>query len=195
MMSTFSQPQMRPTLVPGSTDTAVSCEGPAVGTVVPLDFESVAGLIDAVAGHNPERLSTLLTILWDGRFKAEARRVLEAAVTCRDPLSDLGTICKDALKTLADLEKLARARHWGSLVSVAGHQDPRPCALLNACDHQIARLAEAKQLPYKAIRPLLDAAAQSERTTRGKEIRAFAGLRHARCPRIWQLYEKWRDTE
>ena len=182
-------------VVPGSTDTRVHFEESAGGTVVPLDFESVAELIDVVAGNRPARLSTLLTILWDGTFKEEARTVLDAATICRDPLSNLDTICSDALRTLADLEKFVRVQHWGSLISVVGHQDPRACALLNACDHRIAGLSEAKQAPYKAIRVRLEKAAGLERTTRSQEIQAIAGMRLARCPTIWQLYEKWRDTE
>ncbi len=194
-MMSLRHRQMRPTSVLGSTDTAVRSKESASGTVVPLDFESVAGLIDIVAGNDPPRLSTLLTILWDGCFKEEARRVLEAAVTCRDPLSDLGTICTDALRTLADLEKLVRAQNWRSLISVVGHQDPRACALLNACELRITRLPEVKQAPYKAARARLEKAATLERTARSGEIQAFAGLRAARCPKIWALYEKWRDTE
>ncbi len=150
-------------VVPGSTDTRIrfeeSTDSSVGGTVVTLDYGSVAELIDVVAGNHPARLSILLTILWDGSFKEEARRVLDATVTCRDPLSGLDSICTDALRTLADLDKIVRAQHWTGLVSIVGHQDPRACALLNACDHQIARLTEAKQAPYKAIRARLEAAA------------------------------------
>ena len=179
---------------PGSTENRVRFEESAGGTVLPLDFESVAGLIDVVAGNRPARLSTLLTMLWDSTFKEEARTVLDAATICRDPLSNLETICADALRTLADLEKLVRARHWVSLIGVVGHQDPRACALLNACDDRLSQLPEAKQGPYTAIRTPLERAAAIERSTRSEEIRAVAGLRLARCPTIWQLYEKWRET-
>ncbi len=180
-------------LVNGSTDRSVRFEKSAGGTVVTLDLESVAGLVDVVAGNDPTLLALLLSVLCDGDFKVETEHVLAAAVTCRDPLSDLGTLCADALRTLADLDKLVRAQGWTSIVSVVRHQDPRACALLNACDHSMERLTEAKQMPYKAIRARLEAAAQCERTTRSGEIQAFAGLRVARCPRIWQLYEHWRD--
>ena len=37
--------------------------------------------------------------------------------------------------------------------------------------------------------PRRGAAVQLERTTRGRERQAFVGLRVARCPNIWQLYE------
>ena len=182
-------------VVPGSTEPRVRFEESAGGTVLPLDFQSVAGLIDGIAGNRPARLSTLLTILWDGTFREEARTVLDAALICRDPLSGLATICSDALRTLADLEKLIRAKAWGSLIGVVGHQDPRACALLHAFDRRIAGLSEAERSPFKALRARLIRAAALERSTRGQEIQAIAGLRLARCPTIWQLYEKWRDTE
>ena len=112
--------------VPASTDRRVTFEPSAGGSVV--DFQSVAGLIDVVAGNDPVRLPTLLVIIWESSFKMEMRAVLRAAVACRDPLSDLGTICKDALRTLADLEKLTAAKSWESLACVVGHHDPRACA-------------------------------------------------------------------
>ena len=183
------------TLATDSTERRVRFEQSAGGSVVCLDFQSVAGLIDAVAGSEPVRLATLFAIIWETSFKMEARTVLQAAVACRDPLSDLGTICKDALRTLSDLEKLARARQWRSLAGIVGHTDPRACALLNACDHEIERLAGPKQTRLRAIRSQLEAAAKTERTARGQEMRALAALRQARCPGIWELYERWRDTE
>ena len=178
-----------PSLVPTSTDRRDTFA--AGGSVV--DFQSVAGLIDVVAGNDPVRLPTLLVIIWESSFKMEMRAVLRAAVACRDPLSDLGMICKDALRTLADLEKLTAAKSWGSLASVVGHHDPRACALLDACDHEIARLTGPKQACLEAIRSQLETAAQLERTARGKEMQVIAGLRQARCPKIWELYERWRD--
>jgi hypothetical protein len=165
----------------------------AGGSVVCLDFQSVAGLIDAVAGAEPVRLETLLGIIHETSYRMEARIVLQAAVACRDPLAHPGSICKDALQTIADLEKLARARHWPSLERVVGRFDPRACALLNACDHELARLTGPKQERLKAIRPRLEQAAALETTRQGAEMRAIAALRHARCRNIWQLYEHWRD--
>ncbi len=198
-MSTVRQSPMRPALVPGLTephDTDSRATVPATDeSVDSSNLARVAGLIDVVAGHDPRQLPTLLAILWDGSLKAAARAVLAAAVTCRDPLSDLGTICTDALRTLSDLDKLVRAQPWGSLIAVTGQTDTRACALLNVCEHRIASLTAAKQAPYKTIRASLEAAAGLERTTRSGEIQAHAGLRGARCPTIWALYEKWRDTE
>ncbi len=122
-MSVPRQSQMRPVLVaPGSTDTGVRFEESAGGTVVQLDLASV-GLIDVVAGNDSTLLPMLLSTLWDGSFKEEARSVLDAALVCRDPLSDLGAICGDALATLADIDKLIRVEHWTSLVAVTGHTD------------------------------------------------------------------------
>ncbi len=188
--------QSQPPLVPGSTDTPhVRFEPSASSLVVCMDHSSVAGLIDVVAGSDPMRLPILFRMIRETSFTMEMRAVLRAAVACRDPLSDLGTICTDALRTLADLEKLGRAKAWGRLVSVVGHQDPRACALLNACDHEIERLTGPKLARLKAIRSQLEAAAQHERRVRGKEMEVIAGLRQARCPKIWELYEGWRDTE
>jgi hypothetical protein len=168
-------------------------EQSAGGSVVCLDFQSVAGLIDAVAGSEPVRLETLLRMIHETNYRMEARIVLRTAVACRDPLAQPGMICKDALRTLSDLERLARARHGSSLERVVGRPDPRACALLNACDHEIGRLAGPKQDRLKAIRPRLEEAAALETTRQGAQIRAIAALRHARCRNIWQVYEHWRD--
>lgn len=111
-MSTLTQSQTRPLrLFPGSTKPRAGREESAGGTVIQLDFASVAGLIDVVAGNDTELLPIQLSTLWDGSFKEEARTVLDAALVCRDPLSDLGAICTDALTTLADIDKLVRVEH------------------------------------------------------------------------------------
>ena len=99
-----------PSLATGSTDRCVPIEQSGGGTVVCVDFQAMAGLIDAVAGFDPARLPALFTMIWETGYKLEARTVLRAAVACRDPLSDLGTICKDALRTTADFEELIRAK-------------------------------------------------------------------------------------
>lgn len=185
-------------LVATSTEMpTVRAEETAGGTKVVLDFHSVAGLLDAIAGNAPARLSTLLTIIWETSFKEEMRHVLGLAIACRDPLADLGTICVDALQAAEDLEKLAEAQHWMSLAACVGHSNPRASALNNLCDHQIERLSEhnQKRRLYLAIRQRLSQAAALERQVRIAEIQALQGLRVARCANIWKLYEKWRDTE
>ena len=184
-----------PSLALTSTDRSMPISQSASGTVVCVDFQAVAGLIDAVAGFDPVRLPALFTMIWETGYKLEARTVLRAAVACRDPLSDLGTICNDALRTTADLEKLVRAQTWQSIASVVGHHDPRSGALLGACDHEITGLTGPRQARHKAIRARLETAAQAERSARSEEILSYAAIRLARCPGIWQLYEQWRDKE
>ena len=186
---------MQPTWVRGSTRQAVRFEESAGGTRVQLDFQSMAGVIDVVAGNDPPRLSTLLAVLWDSGFKEEARYVLTAVLVCRDPLSDLGSICTDALRTLDDLHRLVDTPGWASLGSALGHPNARACALLNACEDRINGLCGPKQRAYKAIRARLEHAAACERMARSVDIRALQGLRAARCPGIWQLFERYRDTK
>lgn len=186
----MSSPDLAPT---ATAQSGIKFELSTGGSVVCIDFRSVAGLIDAVAGYDPVRLSILFPMIWETSFKLETRAVLEVAVACRDPLSDLGTICKDALQSFAALEKLAQVQHWHKISHVV--RDPRAGALLNACDHQIARLTDSKQVPYKAIRARLEDAATAERQARREEIQAYSSLRLARCPSIWEIYEQWRDTE
>lgn len=161
----------------------------------PLEFRSVVGLVDVIAGNAPARLDTQLAVIWETSCKESIRHVLRLAVACRDPLSDLGTICFDALQTAADLMKLVRAQHWTSLVQCMEHTNPRACALVNLCDAEIERLPARQQPPYRAIRESLDAAAVVERKARGEEMRKLAGLRQARCPDVWTIYETWLDTE
>lgn len=186
---------MRPTLVRSSIDRRVHFEESAGGTRVQLDFRSVAGLIDVVAGHDPRQLSTQLAVLWDSNFKEEARYVLTAALVCRDPLSDLGAICTDAFTTIHDLNRLVKRPDWSSLGSVLGHPDVHACALLNACEDRINEVSGTKQMAFRAIRTRLEQAATFERTARSADIAAMSGLRLARCPDLWPLFERYRDTK
>lgn len=178
-----------------TNDSGIGFQPWAGASVVCVDFRSVAGIIDAVAGFDPARLATFFRIVWETSFKLETLAVLQAAVACRDPLLDLGTIYRDALGTFTDLEKIARAHHWKKLSSVIGHRHPRACALLNACDYQLAHLPEGKQASYRTVRAHLEIAAAAERLKRGEEMQVCAQLRQARCPNIWEIYECWRDKE
>ncbi len=78
---------------------------------------------------------------------------------------------------------------------MVGHPDPHACALLNACESGIERLDGAEQARLKAIRERLNVAAAAERKKSGDEIRLLAGLRQARCPKLWETLELWRDKE
>ena len=175
---------------------SVEFEVSAGGSVVCVDFQSIAGLLDLVIGSKePVRLTTLLSILWETSFKLEARTVIRAAVACRDPLAELGETCKTALQTITDLERLAEAQHWRSIDAVVGRR-ARACALLNACDNGIERVKDGKKRArLRAIRERLHVAAQAERGVRGDEIRVLAGLRQARCPTLWETLETWRDKD
>ncbi len=162
---------------------------------VPIDFLSAARLIDVVAAHDPERLPLQLRMVWESSLKEEARRALRAAVICRDPLSDLGTICRDALRTLADLERLAHAKTWHSLADGVGRTDPRASALHNACEFEIRQQQGGKRARFVAIRARLEEAARLETARCSGQIQAYAGIRAVRCPDIWAIYEQWIDTE
>ena len=162
---------------------------------VPIDFLSVARLIDVVAAHDPERLPLQLTVVWESSLKEEARRALRAAVICRDPLSDLGTICRDALRTVADLETLVHAKNWHSLSDGVGRTDPRASALYNACEFEIRQRQGGERECFLAIRVRLEEAARRETAKCSGQIQAYAGIRAVRCPDIWAIYEQWLDTE
>ena len=155
----------------------------------------MARLIDVVAGHDPERLALQLRLLWESSLKEEARRALRAAVTCRDPLSDLGTICRDALCTLADLERLARTKTWLNLADGVGRIDVRASALHNACEYEIGQQQGQERARLVTIRERLEVAARKETAKCSGQIQAYAAIRAVRCPDIWALYEQWIDTE
>ncbi len=57
------------------------------------------------------------------------------------------------------------------------------------------RFSTVKQTPFKAIREGLRTAARLERQKRGAEIRMLARLRDSRCPEMWQLYERYCETD
>ncbi len=167
----------------------------ASAAAVPFDFVSVARLIDVVAGHDPERLPLQLRMLWESSLKEEARHALRAAVICRDPLSDLGTICRDALRTLADLERLARAKTWLNLAAGVGHTDLRASALHNACEFEIGQQQGRKRARLVAIRARLERAAKLETAKCSGQIQAYSGIRAVRCPTLCATHLHYIDTE
>ncbi len=165
---------------------------PATAPASAPNYEEVAGLVDVVADVEPKMLKTLLWVLGESR-KLETQMVLQLAISCRDPLSRLGTICKDALQTRADLDRLVKDQQWSDLGKAIKHPDVRACALLNVCEGEIARLRGKTQARYRAIQPRLVEAAAAERIKRGDEIRMLAALRDALFPRIWETFEHWLD--
>ena len=184
-------PPTTPTPPPGLIDTEPT---DTLAAPVPID-QSVARLIDVVAGHDPEGLPLQLSMVWESSRKEEARHALRAAVICRDPLSDLGTLCRDALRTLADLERLAHTRTWHSLADGVGRTSLRACALHNACEFEIGHKQGREQARLLAIRKRLEEAAKLETARCSGQIRAIAGIRAVRCPDIWAIYEQWIETE
>ncbi len=75
-----------------------------------IDFGAIARLIDGVASRSSEELGMLLEVLWRSNERETARTVLLIAGQAEDPLSELGEVCQDGLRTAAALEKLCNAK-------------------------------------------------------------------------------------
>ncbi|MCP3964534.1 MAG: hypothetical protein GY719_42440 [bacterium] len=153
-----------------------------------IDFHGVAGLIDTVAGAAPERLGKLLHLLSSSQEQLEARVVVELALRCRDPLSPLATLCRDALETAADLDTLLNAEPWRHVQEVCRH--PRAGALLNLCEAALASPTpynERRLKRIREIRPRVRRAAAAEMISRRQEIERVRGMRSAVLPDLWVL--------
>ncbi len=154
-----------------------------------VDFHGVAELIDTVVGVAPRRLGRLLHVLWSSDEHLEARVVVEIVLRCRDPLAPLSTLCRDALETARDLDRLLKARPWHRAEEVC--RSVRASALLNLCD---AILAEPT--PYngkrrgriREIRPRVKVAAAGELNGRRAEIERIRETRDAALPNLWSLF-------
>ena len=172
---------------PVSADSSRSGELP--GSTDFVDFKSIAVMMDAVLAMEPRSLKALLALIWQTSYKLETTPILRAVVACRDPLAE--NLCQEAMRTMADLEKLANAPpNWKRIETVVRRQ-AHACALLNACEVEIERARDPKRSRLKAIRGRLEAAAKEEQKRRGVEIGMLATLRQARCPDLWETFETW----
>ncbi len=153
-----------------------------------IDFQGVAGLIDAVAGADPGRLGLLLRVLRTSDERLEARIVVELALRCRDPLAPFDTLCRDALAAASDFSRLLRTDTWRSVRNLC--PNARATALLNLCDETLANahpLKKRRRQRCREIRPRLKLAAIEEQRTRAEALEEIEAQRTARCPDYWRL--------
>ncbi len=154
-----------------------------------VDFQGVAHLIDAISGNAPEHLSMLLRVLSTSGERLEARVVVELVLRCRDPLSPLGSLCREALKTAADLDILLRREHLKlsdiPRISHAG-------ALLNLCDRALQEETphgKERRRQIRRIRPMVKVLAVAELNNRQEEMAKIRAIRDAVFPNLWNLLE------
>ncbi|MCP3956721.1 MAG: hypothetical protein GY719_02595 [bacterium] len=103
-----------------------------------IDFQGVAGLIDAVAGAAPERLGKLLAALLSSQERLEARVVVELTLRCQDPLAPLATLCRDALQAAA-MEMTSRRQEIERIRSMRDAALPNPWGLLGGFVERVRR--------------------------------------------------------
>lgn len=166
--------------------------GPIVGVV---DFQGIAGLIDTVLGAAPARLATLLRVLSSANDRLEARVVVEVVVRCRDPLAPLNTLCRDALKTAADLDILLRLPKWHKLEEVI--RFGRANAILNLCDMTLKEAkphTAARRAQISEIRPRVKVAAVKELEHQRETIERIRSTRQAVFPDLFDILETFIAT-
>ena len=182
---------------PDGEAVATSRASTAWGSFV-IDFHGVAGLIDTVLENAPERLESLLKILWSSNEQLEARVVLEIVVSCRDPLAPLASLCRDALKATVDFERLFNLSRWRNVATIrpSGHAN----ALLNLCDAALKQpnpdTAKKRREHIRKIRPRVKVAAVREMNRRRADIERIGAAREATLPHLWTLLEAYvaKDT-
>ncbi len=182
---------------PGGGAVATPRASTAWGSFV-IDFQGVAGLIDTVLETAPERLESLLKILWSSNEWLEARVVLEIVLRCRDPLAPLNTLCRDALKATVDFETLCNRRRDVANICPSGHG--RANAILNLCDAALKQpspdTAKERRERIRKIRPRVKVASVREMNRRRDDIERIRDMREATLPHLWALLEAYvsRDT-
>ncbi len=155
-----------------------------------IDFGAIARLIDGVASRSPEELGMLLEVLWRSNERETARAVLLIAGQAEDPLSELGEVCQDGLRTAAALEKLCNAEAWENPATIV--EKPRVTALyrlLSARLQDKEELAEGVARRYRQIKARLWQHAEIEARQRADQIDKLAAIRDAQVPDLWAIYE------
>ena len=157
-----------------------------------VDFQGVAGLIDSVLGANPRQLENLLRVLSSSAQRLEARVILELVVRCRDPLAPLVTLCRDALKTAADLDIILTPsqRRGVSEICPPGHAN----AILNLCDTALRRPnphSAKRRERIRRIRPQVKVAAVAELSSRRDDIERIQEVRDSELPDLWCVFETY----
>lgn len=164
----------------------------AGGSIICPDVPGIAGLLDTVAGSVPERLTSLLEVLWTSDMRTEAWVVVLLASQCRDPLSSLAECCRQSLKTASDLDRLASATHWQKPSAVC--IQPRANALLNLCRGRLQNRDGSKSPKlehYRAMVPRLEAAAELEYDKHRSEIKRLAIIGARAIPDLLSVYSKY----
>ncbi len=160
-----------------------------------IDFQGVAGLIDTVLGTAPERLESLLKILWSSNEQLEARVVLEIVVRCRDPLAPLKTLCRDGLQATAHFEKLCNQPKWRDVADICPPGYGRANAILNLCDAALKQpspdTGKERRERIRRIRPRVKVAAVREMNRQRDEIERIRDMRAATLPHLWMLLEAY----
>ena len=155
-----------------------------------IDFHGIAELIDTVAGAKPQLLSRLFQVLFWSDDRLEARVVIELALRCRDPLAPLESMCRDALRTAADLDRLLQLDGWQRVEELC--PNARANALLHLCDEVLSTVENEykkdRRQRCRTIRPQVKVAAVEESNARAETIEHLAAMRKAQCPHLWELF-------
>ena len=136
--------------------------------------------------------------------------VTELVLRARDPLAPLESMCRDALKAAADLERLLEKDDWQRVDEVCPHV--RANAVLHLCDEVLSCPVSASPATERcgvvrrgglrsrikkcqAIRTRVKVAADEELVTEIEVIEQIVKMQEARCPDRWEVLRGlWDET-
>ena len=122
--------------------------------------------------------------------------MIELVLRVNDPLAAPGSLCRDALKTAADLDILLNRPCWRRVEEVI--RQPRAWGLLNLCDaalDEVSPYSAPRRAKLREIRPRVKLAAVTERNSRSNEIERVSAMRDAAIPNLWSLLERYVEDD
>ncbi len=154
--------------------------------------DPLATVIDAVMPTDRAAVEAFLEVLFTSSSRREARTVIRLVRLASDPLSDLDTMARNAMRSWVQLRRLTDAKGWnhpGEVLDV-----PRPTALLNLA----TAVAEGRYAPtgirkskYQAVCERLSAASARENETRRRDVERTLTIRTNAFPNLFPCLDRW----
>ena len=148
--------------------------------------------VDAVMPSDRDAFGALLEVMRTSAYFRETRTVMRLVRLADDPLSRIGTLAQDALRSWEQLIRLAAASGWTRPEEILS--SPRPTALY----HLAEAVAHRRYVPtgtdvtaFQRICARLEAAARKEKIRRVVEFEQLALMREAALPGLKERLDRW----
>ncbi len=154
--------------------------------------QPLATIFDAVMPTDRAALAVLLEMMRTSGYRREARTVIRLTRLANDPLSDLGTLARNALRRWVHLRRLSDAKGWTRPAEVL--EIPRATALLNLAtavvdgDYVPAGIRRSK---YEPLLERLEAASAREHQEHRKDVERTMTIRAHTLPNLWPWLDRW----